>query len=175
MKLTVRIVLALLAITLGASAAGAQEIDEAKRTRNREQLASLLDRYGPTVHLVFHQNQKQQYNYVATLTDGLVHSDSFEVVFRVTSQDTYSLRVYPLFKKRYINIDKASNPLSLARQLLRLTDRAFLFWGIDDTGDVFTGYTFTLESGFPEESIRIVLRSIVNSDKFVGEIRSAIE
>ena len=61
------------------------------------------------------------------------------------------------------------------RLLLRLSDRAFLFWGADETGDIFTGYTFTLESGFPEEAIRIVLRSIVNSDKFVGEMRPILD
>jgi hypothetical protein len=61
------------------------------------------------------------------------------------------------------------------RLLLRLSDRAFLFWGADESGDIFTGYTFTLESGFPEEAIRIVLRSIVNSDKFVGEMRPFID
>jgi hypothetical protein len=61
------------------------------------------------------------------------------------------------------------------RLLLRLSDRAFLFWGIDSAGDVFTGYTFTLESGFPEESIKVVLRSIVNSDQFVGEMKPMID
>jgi hypothetical protein len=59
--------------------------------------------------------------------------------------------------------------------LLRLSDRAFLFWGADETGDIFTGYTFTLESGFPEEAISIVLKSIVNSDKFVGEMRPLLD
>jgi hypothetical protein len=33
---------------------------------------------------------------------------------------------------------------------------------------VFTGYTFTLESGFPDEAIKIVLSSIRNSDQFVA-------
>jgi hypothetical protein len=40
---------------------------------------------------------------------------------------------------------------------------------------VFNGYTFTLESGFPEDAIRVVLRSIVNSDKFIGELRPFID
>jgi hypothetical protein len=50
-----------------------------------------------------------------------------------------------------------------------------LFWGADETGDVFTGYTFSLESGFPDEAVKIVLRSIVNSDKFIGELRPFID
>ena len=40
---------------------------------------------------------------------------------------------------------------------------------------MFTAYTFTLESGFPDEAIKVVLRSIVNSDKFVGEMRPFID
>lgn len=61
------------------------------------------------------------------------------------------------------------------RLLLRLSDKAFLFWGMDEADDVFTGYTFTLESGFPKEAIRVVLRSILNSDKFVGEMRPFLD
>ena len=63
----------------------------------------------------------------------------------------------------------------LMRLLLKLSDSAFLFWGIDSAGDIFTGYTVTLESGFPEESIKIILRSIVNSDKFIGEMKPMID
>jgi hypothetical protein len=60
------------------------------------------------------------------------------------------------------------------RKLVKLNDSTFLFWGADDTGDVFTGYTFTLESGFPDKAIEIVLSSIKNSDQFVGELLASI-
>jgi hypothetical protein len=46
---------------------------------------------------------------------------------------------------------------------------------MDSSSDVFAGYTFTLESGFPEEAVTIVLRSIKNSDKFVGDMRPNID
>jgi hypothetical protein len=61
------------------------------------------------------------------------------------------------------------------RKLLQLSDEAFLFWGMDASSDVFAGYTFTLESGFPEEAVTVVLRSIRNSDKFVGDMRPSID
>jgi hypothetical protein len=61
------------------------------------------------------------------------------------------------------------------RLLLNLSDRNFLFWGVDSTGDVFSGYTFTLENGFPGESVEVVLRSIPLLDKFVGEMRPFID
>jgi hypothetical protein len=60
------------------------------------------------------------------------------------------------------------------KQLLRMSDKNFLFWGADDGGDVFAGYTVTLESGFPNEAMRIVLRSIRNLDQFVGDMKPSV-
>jgi hypothetical protein len=171
------IILGLLAffISINAPSVVGQQNNEAARIRTREMLAELLTKAGPSVNVTFKQSQKQPFNYVGSLTTGLTYAESFEIVISVTANDTIGFRVYPHYKGSYINIDKARNTASLMRQLLRLSDRAFLFWGADETGDVFTGYTFTMESGFPEESIRIVLRSIVNSDKFIGEMRAAID
>ena len=61
------------------------------------------------------------------------------------------------------------------RKLLNLSDHNFLFWGADDTGDVFAGYTFTLESGFPDKAIEVVLYSIAPLDGYVGEMRPFID
>jgi hypothetical protein len=149
--------------------------NDASRNRTRESLAALLDKAGPGVNIAFRQSTKQPFNYVGTLKQGLVNADSFEIVISVTANETIGFRIYPHYKNGYINVDKVKNGAGIMRQLLRLSDRAFLFWGADESGDVFTGYTFTLESGFPEEAIRIVLRSIVNSDKFIGEMRPNID
>jgi hypothetical protein len=175
MKRTVVCGLFLLFISISVQPVLAQQNNEAARIQTRTLLSQLLTKAGPGVSVTFSQSQKQPFNYVGFLRTGLVHADSFEIVISVTANDTIGFRIYPHYKGGYINVDKARNPASLMRQLLRLSDKAFLFWGADETGDVFTGYTFTLESGFPEEAIRIVLRSIVNSDKFVGELRSAID
>lgn len=148
-----------------------QKDDETGRNRTRDQLASLLEKAGPDIKVTFSQSQKQPYNYVGTLKSGLVNAESFEIVISVTPKETIGFRIYPHYKSGYINVDKVNDRAALMRLLLRLSDRAFLFWGADEAGDIFTGYTFTLESGFPEEAISIVLRSIVNSDKFVGEMR----
>jgi len=132
-------------------------------------------RQGPGINITFRQSTKQPFNYVGVLKQGLVNADSFEIVISVTANENDRFRIYPHYKNGYINIDNVKNSPGVMRQLLRLSDRAFLFWGADESGDIFTGYTFTLESGFPEEAIRIVLRSIVNSDKFVGEMRPNID
>ena len=98
-----------------------------------------------------------------------------EVVIRVTQSETIGVKVFPHYKGSYINIDKARNTMQLLRKIVQLNESVFLFWGADDTGDVFTGYTFTLESGFPDAAIEVVLRAIKNSDKFVGEMRPSID
>lgn len=149
--------------------------DDAAREKVRQQLAGLLKEAGPTINAEFRQSEKQPFNYVGSLKTGLANADSFEIVISVTKKDTIGFRIYPHFNKGYINVDKAKDRAGLMRLLLRLSDRAFLFWGADESGDIFTGYTFTLESGFPEESIDIVLKSIVNSDKFIGEMRPFID
>ena len=152
-----------------------QQDDAGARERTKARLAQLLEKVGPEVKIAFRQSQKQPFNYVGSLTTGLVNADSFEVVVSVTAKDTIGFRVYPHYNRAYVNVDKAKDRAALMRLLLRLSDRAFLFWGADETGDIFTGYTFTLESGFPDEAIKIVLRSIVNSDKFIGEMRPFID
>ena len=157
------------------SAVFAQTANEASRNRTRESLAALLDKAGPDINVTFRQSTKQPFNYVGVLNQGLVNSDSFEIVISVTANETIGFRIYPHYKGSYINVDRVNDRPALMRLLLRLSDRAFLFWGADESGDIFTGYTFTLESGFPEEAIRIVLRSIVNSDKFVGEMRPMLD
>jgi hypothetical protein len=153
----------------------AQQDDDTARLRTREKLAQLLEKTGPTINVAFKQSQKQPFNYVGSLTTGVQNAESFEIVISVTPKDTIGFRIYPHYKNGYINPKKANDPQGLMRLLLRLSDKAFLFWGLDEAGDAFTGYTFTLESGFPDEAIRVVLRSILNSDKFVGEMRPFLD
>src|SRR5688572_15456368 len=169
------IVLFILTTVLGSVAVNGQQDKEARRIRTREMLAQLLDKSGPDIKVAFSRSQKQPFNYLGSLKTGLVNAESFEIVISVTPNETIGFRIYPHYKNGYINVDKAKNSAALMKLLLRLSDRAFLFWGADEAGDIFTGYTFTLESGFPEESIKIVLSSIANSDQFVGEMRPILD
>ncbi len=162
-------------MTLAASPVQGEQNESAARIRTREQVGQLLERLRPSLHITFRQSEKQPFNFVGLLKKGLTHAESFEVVIGVTQNRTIGFRIYPRHKSGYINIDTVKNGPGLMRLLLGLSDSAFLFWGVDPSGDIFTGYTFTLESGFPEESLRIVLRSIVNSDKFIGEMKPMID
>jgi hypothetical protein len=150
---------------------------EAARIATREQLRKRLETSGPKkgVGITFRQSEKQPFNFTGVLRNGLTNAESLEVVVGVTNDDTIGFRIYPHYKGGYINADKAKNSLGLMRRLLNLSDRNFLFWGVDNSGDVFAGYTFTLENGFPGESVEIVLRSIPLLDQFVGELRPFLD
>jgi hypothetical protein len=174
MKQTLLILLFVLT-TFSCPAVYCQQDKETNRVRTREMLGQLIEKAGPDIKVSFSQSQKQPFNYVGTLKTGLVNAESFEIVISVTPNETIGFRVYPHYGNGYINIDKVKDGAALMKLLLRLSDRAFLFWGADDAGDVFAGYTFTLESGFPEEAIKVVLSSIVNSDKFIGEMRPILD
>jgi len=148
----------------------APDAQDSGRDATRSQLADLLQTDGARadVNVAFRQSTKNPYNFVGLMTTGLVNADSLEIVISVTASNTIGFRVYPHYKGGYINVGRAKNPTALMHRLLYLSDQNFLFWGVDDTSDVFSGYTITLESGFAADAITIVLRSIRNTDNFVG-------
>lgn len=147
------------------------------RDDTREKLRGLLETAGTLadVNTTFKQSTKQPYNFVASMSDNLANVDSLEVIISVTLSDTIGFRVYPHYKGGYINLRKATDGPALMHKMLTFSDLNFLFWGADATDDIFCGYTFTLESGFPDKAIVIVLRSIRNTDKFVGELRPFVD
>jgi hypothetical protein len=100
----------------------------------------------------------------------LHYTPRFEIYVSVTRQQTIQFRIYPQFFGSYLNLDSLSNEDSLMERVLRFSDKGFFFWAADENRDVFAGYTFTLESGFPEEAIKEVLRSVPLLDSSVGEL-----
>jgi hypothetical protein len=154
---------------------GAAVAQTDSRDVTREKLRTVLTANGPKVNIDFHQSDKNPYNFIGVLNTGLTNADSFEVVIGVTTDATIGFRIYPHYRGAYINVNRASNGMALARELLRLSDTNFLFWGMDESGDVFAGYTFTLESGFPEAAVRVVLYSIKPLDKYVGEMKVNVD
>ncbi len=147
------------------------------RDATRAKLGALLtSTAGRTdANIAFRQSTKQPYNFIGTIDSGLANSDSLEIVISVTPHDTIGFRVYPHYKGNYINLNRLTDANGFMRKLLSYNDDNFLFWGADEESDVFSGYTVTLESGFPSEAIVEVLRSIHNTDKYVGELRHFID
>ncbi|HEV7700388.1 MAG TPA: hypothetical protein VGO43_09185 [Pyrinomonadaceae bacterium] len=150
---------------------------QAQRDAMRERLRTLLDAQGQKqIGVTFTQSTKQPYNFIGTYKNVPIrNAQSYEVVIGVTPDNTIGFRIYPHYNDHYVNIDKARNSLGLAKQMANLSYKNFLYWGADDTGDIMAGYTFTLESGFPEESMIIVLRSIPLLDQYLGQMRPNID
>jgi hypothetical protein len=162
------------AVLLGGPAASAQG-DQRDATREKVRQVLVTAGARSDVNVAFRQSTKNPYNFVGSMTTGMRNAESLEIVVSVTKSDTIGFRVYPHYKAGYINLGKARDVNGLMRRLLYLSDQNFLFWGADDTGDVFCGYTVTLESGFPDDAIVVILRSIRNTDKFVGEMRPFVD
>jgi hypothetical protein len=158
----------------GTAAAQAADVD-ANRIAMRDRLERLLTSYGSTVNIEFHRSEKNPFNIFGFLRTGLSNSSEMEVVLGITAKSTINVRVFPKYNGNYVNLDKARNSGELARQMLHMTNANFMFWGVDDGGDLFAGFTFTLESGFPDEAMKIVLRSIRNLDEYVGQMRPNID
>ena len=148
---------------------------QATRDATREKLRAVLAETGPKINVAFRQSDKQPYNFVGLMSTGLTTADSFEIVITVGAQETIHFRIFPKYKGIYVNVNKAADSAGLLRQLVRLSDKNFLYWGADDSFDVFAGYNFTLESGFPKESVNVVLNSIKNLDQYVSEMKTAID
>jgi len=155
----------------------AQQPPPSSRDATREKLRQLLATAGPKkdINIDFRQSTKQPYNFVGIKRDGLTNTEFFEVVVGVSDKETISFRIYPHYQGSYINLNKTKDGGGLMRLLLNLNDRNFLYWGADSTDDVFAGYTFTLESGFPDRAIEVVLYSITPLDGFVGQMRPFID
>jgi hypothetical protein len=145
------------------------------RDANREKLRAVLETVGPKINVSFRQSDKQPYNFVGVMKTGLVNADALEIVISVGAEETIHFRVFPHYAAAYLNLDKARSGEGLMRQMVRFSDQNFLFWGADKSGDIFAGYNFTLESGFPDASVRVVLNSIAKLDAFVGQMRPSID
>ena len=180
----------LLVVTASASAYGQHGTESAAPTRtqtpattqqtttrdaNREKLRALFETAGPKINVSFRQSDKQPYNFVGVMKTGLKNADSLEIVISVSAEETIHFRIFPHYSGAYLNVDKVKSTEGLMRQMVRFSDQNFLFWGADGSGDIFAGYNFTLESGFPEASIRVVLSSIAKLDAFVGQMRPSID
>jgi hypothetical protein len=174
-----KIFAAALAVFLCSAACAAQTQAEkdASRAATREKLRQLLAASGPKkgISVDFRQSDKNPFNFVGVKRDGLVNADFFEIVIGISDNETIGFRIYPHYRGAYVNLDKAKDGAGLMRSLLRQSDTNFLYWGADSTGDVFAGYTFTLESGFPDKAIEVVLYSIAPLDGFVGQMRPFID
>lgn len=166
-------VLAAMLLAGGATAGWSQT--DADREATRNQVRTALRTIGPKIGVSFQQAQANPFNFSGTMTQGLDDAESLEVIVMVGKNAILTVRVFPhIAGDRYINIDRAADGDGLARKLLGSNAGDFFHWGMDDVNDIFAEFTFTLESGFPQESLDVVLRSVALLDPKVGEMQEFI-
>lgn len=169
------IVPAALGVVLSASgvwASAAQTNADALRARTRDRLFALVRTYAPSQHFKIYRDDDDPFTIEAVYDKDLEYSRRFYTWISVTRQQTIQFRVYTLWYDGNLNIDKAQDSDALMQRMLQLSDKGFFFWAANEDKDVFAGFTITLESGFPEEAIKVVIRSIPLIDPMIGELGS---
>ncbi len=143
----------------------------------RTKLEALLHTYPLARATRWHRSTKNPFTIVGYYSKDLRHAAGLEIIIAITHNAAMAFRVYPSYVGQgpYINLDKARDPSGLMQGMLQSSYRSFFFWGADDASDIFAGYEFTLESGFPEEAIKVVIRSIPLIDESVGELVNWID
>lgn len=160
---------------VGAAPIGAQADVDAVRRQTFDRLWGLVRPYGSSLHYRVYGMQHDPFTIEAFYDKDLHYAARFEVYISITRQQTIQFRIYPQVSGQHINLDSLSKPDSLMETVLRFSDKGFFFWAVDENLDVFAGYTFTLESGFPDEAIKEVLRSIPLLDSSVGVLNRFTE
>jgi hypothetical protein len=164
------VVLGLSTVLNASGLASAAAQTDAVRARTFDQLWAVVKPFGSSLHYRVYGLPKDPFTIQAFYDKDLHYTPRFEIYISVTRQQTIQFRIYPQFFGSYLNLDSLSNEDSLMERVLRFSDKGFFFWAADENRDVFAGYTFTLESGFPEEAIKEVLRSVPLLDSSVGEL-----
>jgi hypothetical protein len=154
---------------------GAQTDTDAVRDSTRRQLETLLSTYGPAREMRFQRSADQPFDIVGVFDKPMLYVSRLEIIVTVTGERTIGFRVYPRLHGAHINLDRVRRRTLFMERLLRDADQSFLHWAIDQNRDLFAGFTFTLESGFPEDAIEMVIRSIPLLDRPVGELIPLIQ
>src|SRR5690349_5744622 len=141
-----------LVILATAHAAFAQAADAA-RDKTRERMNALLTRVGPDLGIIFKPSSKSPFVFTGILRAGLKNAESYEIVLSATPKESIDFRILPPYKGGYSKSDNAHYTAALLRKIAKLNDSTFLFWGADDTGNVFAGYTNPLKSAYPGKAI----------------------
>jgi hypothetical protein len=171
-------------LTLGgghlAAATPADTVSTATRVETRAKLEALLTTYSKALGFRrWYRSTDNPFAIEAFYDRGLRYASRLEVVINVTRQNTLGFRVFPHWNgpgpRDYIDLDDARDPPGLMRQALRLSEQNFMFWGMDASHDLFAGYTITLESGFPDAAVRVVLESVPLVDDSVGDLLRYVE
>ena len=158
-----------------AAAVPTDTVPTAARVETRGKLEALLAANAKA--LGFHRwyrSADDPFEILAFYDRDLRYASRLEIVIHITPQNTIGFRVFPHWngpgERDYIDLDDVRDAPGLMQEALKLSGQNFLFWGMDGSHDLFAGFTITLESGFPDAAVRIVLASVPLVDDSVGDL-----
>jgi hypothetical protein len=158
-----------------AAALPTDTVPTATRVETRTKLEALLATHSKSMGFRrWYRSDDNPFSILIFYERNLRYASRLEVVMNITRQNTIGFRVYPHWNgpgtSDYIDLDEVRDPSGLMQQALRFSDQNFLFWGLNSSHRLFAGYTITLESGFPDAAVRIVLESVPLVDDSVGDL-----
>lgn len=159
----------------GVGALAAQSDTGALRNSTRRALEALLTTYGPARDMRFRRSSSEPYDLVGFWDKPMQSVSRLDIRVSVTRERTIGFRVYPRWHGARINLRRIRARGEFMRTLLRDADQSFFHWALDPDLNLFAGFTFTLESGFPADAIHVVVRSIPLLDRPLGELVPLIE
>ena len=162
----------LLALCVGGPAFG----DAASRGAARKKLETMLTkRVGPAINVGFEAAADNPFRFAGVMRTPLRNCDAIEIVIGITPSETIYVRAFPRYQGGYVSVAKATAEGALLRAALRASFDGFFFWAVDESGDLCAGYTLSLESGFPEAVLEVVLRSLPGLDATFGQFRVHVD
>ena len=162
--------LAALALAVsGLQPLAAQSANDSVQAATLEQMKAVIATYEPAKTIRWYR-ANDAFDLDGFYDKGLRWASRLEIYITVTRQSTIWVRVYPQYYGHHINLNRVHDPNGLMQQMLRFSYHNFFFWGLDDKREAFAGYQFTLESGFPEASVKEVIKSIPLIDESVGDL-----
>jgi len=167
--------LTLSAAGVAAARVPADTVPTATRLETRGKLEALLTTYAKAIGFHrWYRSADDPFEILAFYDHDLRYASRLEIVIHITPQNTIGFRVFPHWNGTdgddYIDLDDVRDPQGVMREALRLSSQNFMFWGMDGSHDLFAGFTITLESGFPDAAVRIVLESVPLVDDSVGDL-----
>jgi len=158
-----------------AAATPADTVPTATRVETRGKIEALLATYSKA--LGFHRwyrSADEPFDILVFYDNGLKYASRLEVVIVVSRQNTIGIRVFPHWNGpgpgSFIDLDNVRDAKGLMQRALQLSAENFMFWAVDGSQHLFACFTVTLESGFPDAVVRIVLQSVPLLDDSVGDL-----
>jgi len=89
------------------------------------------------------------------------HAERLDLYVEIQKEQLLVLTVYPKFRGRYFNLERASDRQKLLARLLETNHRSFATFFVDGQGDIGARFTFTTENGVGYDSFRVAVTELL--------------